>query len=72
MYIVAEQWTDKETQEPSLFGERFFNTAEQAIAYYQDRLGQSSRKLLILKALPVKVVLVDFDAAGLTEVPIDR
>ena len=69
-YVVAEQWTNKDDDKPSLYGEVFFETAEQAIANYQSRIGNSGRKLLILKVLPVKVVIVDFDTAGLMERPI--
>lgn len=72
MYIVAEQWTDKEKDELSLFGEKFFSTAEDAIANYQSRIGSTGRKLLMLKVLQVKVVIEDFDAAGPLQHALDK
>lgn len=70
MYIVAHLWTNTETGKTNVMAEETFGTVETALVDFNERFAKNERDLVILRVLPVKTVLIDFDAAGVVEHPI--
>lgn len=70
MYIVAHLWTNTDNGKINVMSEMFFETIETALSNFNERFAKNERELVIMRVLPVKTVLIDFDAAGLIEHPI--
>lgn len=69
MYIVARTILMKD-EKTSIMSEQFHETLDLALVDYNQRMFSGNRDLFIAKILPVKTVIVDFDSAGIIEVPL--
>lgn len=69
MFIVAQLYSAKDDRQ-SLMSEALHPTIDSALADYNERITSGYRNLIIARILPVKTVIVDYDAAGVIETPI--